>query len=606
MKRPDNSSRKNSRGGAGKSERTGNRKRTGSDEKGSGGFRGRKDDRPSFDKPKRDDFSGSAAPRGRRSNFNNFDSPRNIERGDSKPKSSSWDDFDAPSERGGDRSFSRDRKPFGDSSDRPKRAYNREEKSDRPYSRDRKPFGDDERPKRSYNREEKSDRPFSRDRKPFGDDERPKRSYNREEKSDRPFSRDRKPFGDDERPKRSYNREEKSDRPYSRDRKPFGDDEKPQRSYNREEKSDRPYSRDRKPFGDDEKPKRSYNREEKSDRPYSRDRKPFGDDEKPKRSYNREEKSDRPYSRDRKPFGGDETEKPKRSYKREEGDDRPARKTEGRIDKSDRSKRAYKGAKEEFKSKKSQRGTFTENGPIRLNRYISMAGICSRREADEMILAGVVSVNGEVVTELGTKVAAGDDIRYNGERLRNEELKYVLLNKPKDYITTMEDPTARKTVMELISGACRERVYPVGRLDRNTTGLLLFTNDGELAKVLTHPSSMVRKIYHVELDKNVKAGDLKQILEGIELEDGTMRADEVTYDGDGSDKKSIGIQIHSGKNRIVRRIFEHLGYQVMKLDRVMFAGLTKRDLPRGRWRVLNENEIGMLKMISSKPMKGQR
>ena len=471
MKRSDNSSRKNSRGGAGKSERTGNRKRTGSDEKGSGGFRGRKDDRPSFDKPKRDDFSGSAAPRGRRSNFNNFDSPRNIERGDSKPKSSGWDDFDAPSERGGDRSISRDRKPFGDSSDRPKRAYNRDEKSDRPFSRDSKSFGDDERPKRPYNREEKSDRP---------------------------------------------------------------------------------------------------------------------------------------YARDKKPFGGDATDKPKRSYKREEGEERPTRKSEGRGDKSDRSKRAYKGGKEEFRSTKSQRGTFTENGPIRLNRYISMAGICSRREADEMILAGVVSVNGEVVTELGTKVAAGDDIRYNGERLRNEELKYVLLNKPKDYITTMEDPTARKTVMELISGACRERVYPVGRLDRNTTGLLLFTNDGELAKVLTHPSSMVRKIYRVELDKSVKASDLKQILEGVELEDGIMSADEVSYDGDGSDKKLVGIQIHSGKNRIVRRIFEHLGYQVMKLDRVMFAGLSKKDLPRGRWRVLNENEIGMLKMISSKPMKGQR
>ena len=579
MKRSDNSSRKNSRGGAGKSERTGNRKRTGSDEKGSGGFRGRKDDRPSFDKPKRDDFSGSAAPRGRRSNFNNFDSPRNIERGDSKPKSSGWDDFDAPSERGGDRSFSRDRKPFGDSSDRPKRAYNRDEKSDRPFSRDRKPFGDDDRPKRPYNREEKSDRPFSRDRKPFGDDDRPKRPYNRDEKSDRPYSRDRKPFGDDERPKRPYNREEKSDRPFSRDRKPFGDDERP---------------------------KRAYNREEKSDRPFSRDSKSFGDDERPKRPYNREEKSDRPYARDKKPFGGDATDKPKRSYKREEGEERPTRKSEGRGDKSDRSKRAYKGGKEEFRSTKSQRGTFTENGPIRLNRYISMAGICSRREADEMILAGVVSVNGEVVTELGTKVAAGDDIRYNGERLRNEELKYVLLNKPKDYITTMEDPTARKTVMELISGACRERVYPVGRLDRNTTGLLLFTNDGELAKVLTHPSSMVRKIYRVELDKSVKASDLKQILEGVELEDGIMSADEVSYDGDGSDKKLVGIQIHSGKNRIVRRIFEHLGYQVMKLDRVMFAGLSKKDLPRGRWRVLNENEIGMLKMISSKPMKGQR
>ncbi len=471
MKRPDNSSRKNSRGGAGKSERTGNRKRTGSDDKASGGFRGRKDDRPSFDKPKRDNSSGSAAPRGRRSNFNNFDSPRNIERGESKPKPSSWDDFDAPTERSSDRPFSRDRKPFGDSSDRPKRPYNREEKSDRPFSRDRKPFGDNEKPKRPYNREEKSDRPYSRDKKPFGDDA---------------------------------------------------------------------------------------------------------------------------------------TDKPKRSYKREEGEERPARKTEERTESSDRSKRAYKGGKEEFRSTKSQRGTFTENGPIRLNRYISMAGICSRREADEMILAGVVSVNGEVITELGTKVAAGDDIRYNGERLRNEELKYVLLNKPKDYITTMEDPTARKTVMELISGACRERVYPVGRLDRNTTGLLLFTNDGDLAKVLTHPSSMVRKIYHVELDKSVKAGDLKQIVEGVELEDGMMRADEVTYDGDGSDKKSVGLQIHSGKNRIVRRIFEHLGYEVMKLDRVMFAGLTKKDLPRGRWRVLNENEIGMLKMISSKPMKGQR
>ena len=553
MKRPDNSSRKNSRGGAGKSERTGNRKRTGSDDKASGGFRGRKDDRPSFDKPKRDNSSGSAAPRGRRSNFNNFDSPRNIERGESKPKPSSWDDFDAPTERSSDRPFSRDRKPFGDSSDRPKRPYNREEKSDRPFSRDRKPFGDDDRPKRPYNREEKSDRPYSRDKKPFGDDDRPKRPYNREEKSDRPFSRDRKPFGDS---------------------------------------SDRP--------------KRPYNREEKSDRPFSRDRKPFGDNEKPKRPYNREEKSDRPYSRDKKPFGDDATDKPKRSYKREEGEERPARKTEERTESSDRSKRAYKGGKEEFRSTKSQRGTFTENGPIRLNRYISMAGICSRREADEMILAGVVSVNGEVITELGTKVAAGDDIRYNGERLRNEELKYVLLNKPKDYITTMEDPTARKTVMELISGACRERVYPVGRLDRNTTGLLLFTNDGDLAKVLTHPSSMVRKIYHVELDKSVKAGDLKQIVEGVELEDGMMRADEVTYDGDGSDKKSVGLQIHSGKNRIVRRIFEHLGYEVMKLDRVMFAGLTKKDLPRGRWRVLNENEIGMLKMISSKPMKGQR
>ena len=235
-----------------------------------------------------------------------------------------------------------------------------------------------------------------------------------------------------------------------------------------------------------------------------------------------------------------------------------------------------------------------------------MAGICSRREADEMILAGVVSVNGEVITELGTKVQAGDEIRYNGEKVRNEELKYVLLNKPKDYITTMEDPEARKTVMELIASACKERVYPVGRLDRNTTGLLLFTNDGDLAKVLTHPSSMVRKIYHVELNKNLKIGDMKLIAEGIELEDGFMQVDEIAFDGDGSDKKMIGLQIHSGKNRIVRRIFEHLGYEVIKLDRVMFAGLTKKDLPRGRYRLLSETEVGMLKMVSPKKMKASR
>jgi len=236
------------------------------------------------------------------------------------------------------------------------------------------------------------------------------------------------------------------------------------------------------------------------------------------------------------------------------------------------------------------------SGEIRLNRFISMAGIASRREADEFITAGLITVNGKLVTELGTKVRPGDDIRYNGERIRNEKHVYLLLNKPKDYITTVEDEKDRKTVMELIDGACKERVYPVGRLDRNTTGLLLFTNDGDLASYLTHPASKVKKIYHVELDKNVKVSDMRKLTEGIELEDGISRVDDIAFDGDGLNKKQVGVELHSGKNRIVRRLFEALGYEVKKLDRVGFAGLTKKDLPRGRWRFLDEREVGFLKM----------
>jgi 23S rRNA pseudouridine2605 synthase len=228
-----------------------------------------------------------------------------------------------------------------------------------------------------------------------------------------------------------------------------------------------------------------------------------------------------------------------------------------------------------------------------------MAGLGSRREADDLITAGLITVIGKLITELGSKVKPGDDVRYNGERIRNEQHVYLLLNKPKDYITTVEDPNERKTVMELIAGACQERVYPVGRLDRNTTGLLLFTNDGDLARYLTHPSSRVKKIYSVELDKNLKMADMRQLLEGVELEDGISRVDDVAYDGDGSNKKLVGVELHSGKNRVVRRLFETLGYEVLKLDRVGFAGLTKKDLPRGRWRFLDEKELGFLKMTGT-------
>ncbi len=238
---------------------------------------------------------------------------------------------------------------------------------------------------------------------------------------------------------------------------------------------------------------------------------------------------------------------------------------------------------------------YDPNEPIRLNKFLANAGVCSRREADDFIQAGVVRVNGEVVTELGTKVLRSDSVLFHDQLVTPEKKVYVLLNKPKDTVTTSDDPQNRKTVMELVKDACRERIYPVGRLDRNTTGVLLLTNDGELASKLTHPQYRKKKIYHVFLDKNVTASDIRQIAEGIELEDGPIKADAIEYASE-TDKKQIGIEIHSGRNRIVRRIFEHLGYHVVKLDRVYFAGLTKKNVRRGDWRYLTEEEVNMLHM----------
>ncbi|WP_188505209.1 pseudouridine synthase [Parapedobacter pyrenivorans] len=275
---------------------------------------------------------------------------------------------------------------------------------------------------------------------------------------------------------------------------------------------------------------------------------------------------DKPYSRENRGFGGKPFDPTKK--RRERTDIRP---------------------------KPATWNTPQDDGLIRLNRYIANAGVCSRRKADELIEAGVVTVNGQVITELGVKVdPAKDEVRYNGERLKREKMVYVLLNKPKDYITTTDDPQERRTVMQLVTKATRERIYPVGRLDRNTTGLLLLTNDGNLAERLSHPRNNVVKIYNVELDKNLTQGDFNKITFGLELEDGFVKPDTLSYVQGGS-KREIGIQIHSGKNRIVRRIFEHLGYDVVKLDRVVYANLTKKDLTRGRWRYLEEKEIIQLK-----------
>lgn len=234
---------------------------------------------------------------------------------------------------------------------------------------------------------------------------------------------------------------------------------------------------------------------------------------------------------------------------------------------------------------------------IRLNKYIANAGVCSRREADKLIQSGLIQVNGKTIIDLGTKITLTDKVIYENRILKTEKKFYVLLNKPKGYITTTDDPHDRKTVMFLTQNACKERIYPVGRLDKNTTGLLLLTNDGDLAKKLTHPKHQIRKIYHVITDQNLTKNDFIKIEQGITLEDGTIMVDKIAYVNPEVSKKEIGIEIHSGKNRIIRRIFESLGYKVVRLDRVTFAGITKKDVPRGKWRYLSEREVGYLKML---------
>jgi 23S rRNA pseudouridine2605 synthase len=323
-----------------------------------------------------------------------------------------------------------------------------------------------------------------------------------------------------------------------------------------------------------------FNKEGNSERK-SFDRKPFG------KSFDKEGGSEG-RSFDKKPF--------KKSFEKE-GYTKNRRPEPTSEYQEQREKNDFKySANRKFRpANKPANKEAADDGLIRLNRYISNAGICSRRKADELITAGVVSVNGEVVTSLGTKVdPAKDEIRYNNERLKREKMVYVLLNKPKDYITTTDDPQERRTVMQLVAKATKERIYPVGRLDRNTTGLLLLTNDGNLAEKLSHPRNNVTKIYQVELNKNLTQGDFNKIQFGIELEDGLIKPDDLSYVA-GASKREVGIQIHSGKNRIVRRIFESLGYEVVKLDRVVYANLTKKDLPRGRWRYLEEKELIQLK-----------
>ena len=398
-------------------------------------------------------------------------------------------------------------------------------------------------------------------------------SYNREN-GDRPY-RPRFNSENGDRPQRSYS----SDRPYRQRFNPNAENgDRPQRSYN----NDRSYRPRYNSEGGD-RPQRSYGNNAGGDRPYRPRYNSEGGD-RPQRPYGNNAGGDRPF-RPRYNSNGD---RPQRPYGNRDSYSRPIRRTGDYDPNAKYSKKKQIEYKEQF---------VDPNESIRLNKFLANAGVCSRREADEFITAGVVSVNGEVVTELGTKIKRGDEVKFHDQTVSIERKIYVLLNKPKDTVTTSDDPQARRTVMDLVKGACDERIYPVGRLDRNTTGVLLLTNDGDLASKLTHPKYLKKKIYHVHLDKNLTKADMEQIAAGIQLDDGEIQADAISYTDDFK-KDEVGIEIHSGKNRIVRRIFESLGYKVVKLDRVFFAGLTKKGLRRGEWRYLTEQEVNFLRMGS--------
>ena len=351
------------------------------------------------------------------------------------------------------------------------------------------------------------------------------------------------------------------------------------------------FTADNRPAFD--KPRRSFGDERQGDRARSDER--YRDGDKPRRQY-----GDKPAYGERK-FGDKpryehrDGDKPRRQY-----GDKPAYGERKFGDKKygDRKfgDKPYKPGPRKHDDKPASYPKFTPEkqvGEMRLNRFLAQSGLCSRREADDFITAGLVTVNGQIVTQLGTKVLPTDEVKFNDSRVQGEKKVYLVLNKPKGYVTSLDDPHAGKTVMDLVEGACTERIYPVGRLDKNSLGLLLFTNDGDLTKQLTHPSYLKKKIYQVTLDKPLARADMDRIAEGITLEDGEIFADEISYVKE--NKQEIGIEIHSGRNRIVRRIFEFLGYTVTKLDRVYYAGLTKKNLKRGAWRFLSREEVERLK-----------
>ena len=445
---------------------------------------------------------------------------------------------------------------------------------------------DDNRENRSFGSNKYADKPSFR-----GENN----SFRSKDNSEKPFNRGGRSFDKNDSSRSfdkrdSFNKFDKSERSFDK-----------KDNFKRSDRNDSSRSFDKREGSFDKRD--NFKRSDRNDSSRSFDRKDGSFDKRD--SFKRSDRNDSSRSFDRKEGSFEKRD----SFKRFDKDDRSSNNRSRSFDKpsnrkfdGDRSRnfdenKSFDDKQYTKRPKKKAETSAEDDGLIRLNRYIANAGICSRRKADELIAAGVIWVNGEAVTELGTKVdPATDEIRYNNERLKREKMVYVLLNKPKDYITTTDDPQERHTVMELVSKATKERIYPVGRLDRNTTGLLLMTNDGNLAEKLSHPRNSISKIYNIELNKSLTQGDFNKINFGIELEDGVIKPDDLSYVQGGS-KREIGIQIHSGKNRIVRRIFESLGYEVVKLDRVVYANLTKKDLPRGRWRYLEEREIVQLKHL---------
>ena len=564
---------------------------------------------------KREFNSGERKPYGEKREFNSGERKPYGERPERREFNSGERKPFNPNERkpyGDKREFnSGERKPYGE-----KREFNSERPERREFnSGERKPYG--ERPeKREFGGERK---PFNSDeRKPYGE----KREFNSERPERREFTGERKPYGE----KREFNSGERKPygekREFTGERKPFNPDERKPYGEKREFNSERPerkeFTGERKPYGE----KREFNSGERKpygERPVtSGERKPYGDkkefsygNDKRKPVAKRFDKGD--FNKPRPNFGDKPSFEEKKSQG--EGSDKPEKsygsakvnfggknlfKAHNPAEQSDKWTPTYKiGQYRDTAPKKVKKNIEASekknSAEIRLNRFIANAGICSRREADDIIKAGEISVNGEVVTEMGHQVQPGDVVKMGNKKLSREKMVYVLINKPKDFITTTEDPDDRKTVMDLVKNACEERIYPVGRLDRNTTGLLLLTNDGELADKLTHPSNEIEKLYQVELGKPLTVEHQEQILKGITLEDGEFKADEVGIVT--PDNMVIGIKIHSGRNRIVRRLFESLGYDVLKLDRTTFAGLNKKDLPRGSWRFLTEKEVVKLKFF---------
>ena len=511
-----------------------------------------------------------------------FKSDRREERGDNDKRSEKGS-FDRERKSGsGDRKSS-NRPSFNNRDEKPKR-FDREGKS---FSKDRDSYkGGDDKP-RSFKKEGSS---FSKDREGFKSSDSKSKSFKRDDKT---FSKDREGFKSSDSKSKSFKRDDKS---FSKDKGDFRD-RGDKRKFSRDGNS---FSKDKRGFEDqNDKPKRYKKEGQTVDNPnYFKNKERSSSEEWNDNDFERSKKSKS--ERDSKPArvskeveknsseeGENSNFSENRNNKRKEFIERSEKRREERSDNREKRKRSDKPTKQ-----KNDDGETL----IRLNKFIANSGVCSRREADKLIESGAVTVNGKIVSELGYKVNPTDVVNYGGATIKREKNVYVLLNKPKDYITTLDDPEGRKTVMELVKSAGKERIYPVGRLDRNTTGLLLFTNDGDMTMKLTHPKNNIQKLYGVEIDKSIRPEDFKAILDGFELEDGFIKADKLEFVGGSTNRKELGIEIHSGKNRIVRRMFEHLGYKVVKLDRVMFAGLTKKDLPRGKWRFLSEKEIGYLRM----------